>query len=136
MTMSSVYVKYNVLLHEYTMHKYIQELEIFNVPKIIAYDYERKVLITEKINNVNIYDNYGIDYDYTDIFDEIRLIITNLFRYNIEYSDISGYNFIKYDNKIWITNFKHARTITGGLNRFVSKFINGLNEWNTQYKLH
>ena len=135
MTTSSVHIKYNVLLHEYTMHKYIQELEVFNVPKIIAYDYERKVLITEKINNVNIYDYYGVDYDYQDIFNEIRLIITNLFRYNIEYPDISGFNFIKHDNKIWITNFKHTRTITGRLNGFVSKFINGLNEWNTQYKL-
>ena len=131
-----VYVKKNVSLHEYCMHKYIQELEVFNVPKIIAYDIERKVMVMEKINHMTIADFYGEDAKNvpSDTFLQIRNIIKNLTKYNIEYPDITGYNFIEYDNKIWIIDFEHTRTITGKLNSFVSKFIDGLNEWNPQFK--
>ncbi len=131
-----VYVKKNVSLHEYAIHKYIQELEVFNVPKIIAYDVERKVMVIEKLNHMNISDYYGEDALNVpeEIFNKIRNIIKNLVKYNIEYPDITGYNFIEYENKIWIIDFEHARTITGKLNGFVSNFIDGLNDWNPKYK--
>lgn len=133
---SNVSVKYNVSLHEYHMHRYIQELEVFNVPKIIAYDIERKVLVTENIGNDYVNKNDHIENTNTDdvktVFDEIRKIIKNLVMYNIEYPDIIETNFIFYNDKLWITNFEKARTITGRLNGFVSKFIDGLNEFKTQ----
>ncbi len=133
---NNVYVKNNVSLHEYAMHKYIQELEMFNIPKIIAYDTDRKILVMEKINFMCVSDFYGEDASCVPekVFNEIRNIIKNLAKYNIEYPDITGYNFIEYDNKIWIIDFEHARTITGKINTFVSKFIDGLNEWNPNFK--
>jgi len=135
MTNNNIYIKYNVNVNEYSLHKYIQELEVFNVPKIIAYDVERKTMILERINQLNISQVYGKESENVpeQIFNEIREIIKNLIKYNIEYQDITGYNFIECDNKIWIVNFTNARTITGKLNNFVNKFINGLNEWNPLY---
>ena len=130
--MSNFCLKKNVSFHEYSIHKYIQELEVFNVPKIIAYDIERKVLVLEKINSKNINEIYGNESQIVpkEIFEEIRNIINLLLNYNIEFSDISSYNFIQYENKLWIINFEKARTITGCINPFVRKFIDGLNEWN------
>jgi hypothetical protein len=135
MSNNDFYVKKNVSLHEYAMHKYIQELEVFNVPKIIAYDIERKILVMEKINHMNVSDFYGEESENVPekIFNEIRNIIKNLVKYNIEYPDITGYNFIEHDNKIWIIDFEHTRTITGKLNNYVNKFINGLNKWNPDF---
>ena len=133
---NNVFVKKNVSLHEYAMHKYIQELEGLNVPKIIAYDVERKILVMEKINHMSISDFYGEDAKDVppDIFNKIRNIIKKLAKYNIEYPDITGYNFIYYQEKMWIIDFEHTRTITDKLNDFVSKFINGLNDWNPYFK--
>ena len=124
-----VYIKSDVSLHEYHMHKYVYELGIVNIPKIIAYDNEKRVLVIEKIKNLCISDWYGAEANKInpELFDKIRLIIKELADHNIEYSDITGYNFIEYNNKIWIIDFEHSKVITGKLDNFVSRFINGLN---------
>jgi tRNA A-37 threonylcarbamoyl transferase component Bud32 len=130
-----VYIKSNVSPHEYYMHKYVYELGIVNIPKIIAYDHERRVLVIEKIKNMCISDWYGAESNKIapELFDKIRDIIKKLADNNIEYSDITGYNFIEYNNQIWIIDFEHSKVITGKLNKFVINFINGLNEWNPEY---
>lgn len=130
-----VYIKSNVSPHEYYMHKYVYELGIVNIPKIIAYDHERRVLVIEKIKNMCISDWYGAESNRIapELFDKIRDIIKKLADNNIEYSDITGYNFIEYNNQIWIIDFEHSKVITSKLNKFVINFINGLNEWNPEY---
>jgi tRNA A-37 threonylcarbamoyl transferase component Bud32 len=130
-----VYIKLNVSPHEYYMHKYVYELGIVNIPKIIAYDHERHVLVIEKIKNMCISDWYGAESNKIapELFDKIRDIIKKLADNNIEYSDITGYNFIEYNNQIWIIDFEHSKVITDKLDTFVINFINGLNEWNPQY---
>ena len=130
-----VYIKSNVSPHEYYMHKYVYELGIVNTPKIIAYDHERRVLVIEKIKNMCISDWYGAESNKIapELFDKIRDIIKKLADNNIEYSDITGYNFIEYNNQIWIIDFEHSKVITGKLNKFVINFINGVNEWNPEY---
>ena len=130
-----VYIKSNVSPHEYYMHKYVYELGIVNIPKIIAYDHERRVLVIEKIKNMCISDWYGAESNKItpELFDKIRDIIKKLADNNIEYSDITGYNFIEYNNQIWIIDFEHSKVITSKLNKFVINFINGLNEWNPEY---
>ena len=129
--MSDVYIKKDVTLHEYLMHKYVYDLNIVNVPKIINYDENTKVLTMEKINNMSLSDMYGEEAKNIDnkIFDQVRKIITLLYHNNIEYPDITGYNFIEYDNKIWIVDFEHSYKI----DPFVVKFIKGLNKWNPEY---
>ena len=128
------FVKRNVEKSEYLMHKHIHALNIVNTPKII--EYENKTLVMEKINNMNISDLYGsCESDVPEyIFDEIREIITLLDFYGIVYPDITGYNFIEYENKIWILDFEHAYFKKNKNDDFVSKFINGLNMWNPEFK--
>ena len=38
-----MFVKENVELHEYLIHKYIHNLDIVNIPRPISYDKEKKV---------------------------------------------------------------------------------------------
>ena len=79
-----VYIKNNVSLHEYQMHKYIYELEIVNVPKIVAYDFERKILVMEKIKNMSLSDFYGENSEniISELFTKIRSIIKKLLEHN------------------------------------------------------
>ena len=131
------YIKHNVSLHEYKMHKHVYDLHIVNIPEIINYDHDKKILTICKINNMNVSDMYGEKASKVDkcIFDEIRIIIKTLADNNIEYPDITGYNFIEYDNKIWIIDFEHSSIFTNKMeDSFVNKFINGLNKWNPRFK--
>ena len=129
----STYTKYGVKQHEYDVHKYVfnLKLEKVNVPKIISYDKEKEIMVMHKINALNLSDMFGekssdIDEYY---FDEIRTIIKTLSDNGIEYPDITGYNFIEYDNKIWIIDFEHAHI----RDTFVDKFIQGRNKWNPRF---
>ncbi len=127
------YTKYGVKQHEYDVHKYVYNLKLekVNVPKIISYDKEKEIMVMHKINALNLSDMFGekssdIDEYY---FDEIRTIIQTLSDNGIEYPDITGYNFIEYDNKIWIIDFEHAHI----RDTFVDKFIQGRNKWNPRF---
>ena len=129
----STYTKYGVKQHEYDVHKYVYNLKLekVNVPKIISYDKEKEIMVMHKINALNLSDMFGekssdIDEYY---FDEIRTIIQTLSDNGIEYPDITGYNFIEHDNKIWIIDFEHAHI----RDTFVDKFIQGRNKWNPRF---
>jgi len=134
-----VYIKHNVGMHEYTMHKYIYELNILNVPKIISYDYHNKILTMEKVENMNISDFYGEEiYQVpSDVIQKIRVIIKRLLDNGIEYPDITGYNFIEGFGEIWIIDFEHAKFTNSNKNKnyeFIINFINGLNTWNPEFR--
>ena len=140
-TTTKTYIKQNVEEHEYTMQTYVYNLKLanINVPKIISYDKKTKVMIMEKIDSLNLSDMHGEKASDLDeyYFDEIRTIITTLANNNIEYPDITGYNFIEYDNKIWIIDFEHASifdTKKQMKDPFVNKFISGANKWNPRFK--
>ena len=129
----STYTKYGVKQHEYDVHKYVYNLKLenVNVPKIISYDKQKEIMVMHKINALNLSDMFGekssdIDEYY---FDEIRTIIQTLSDNGIEYPDITGYNFIEHDNKIWIIDFEHAHI----RDTFVDKFIQGRNKWNPRF---
>ena len=129
----STYTKYGVKQHEYDVHKYVYNLKLenVNVPKIISYDKQKEIMVMHKINALNLSDMFGekssdIDEYY---FDEIRTIIKTLSDNRIEYPDITGYNFIEHDNKIWIIDFEHAHL----RDTFVDKFIQGRNKWNPRF---
>ena len=129
----STYTKYGVKQHEYDVHKYVYNLKLekVNVPKIISYDKQKEIMVMHKINAMNLSDMFGekssdIDEYY---FDEIRTIIKTLSDNGIEYPDITGYNFLEHDNKIWIIDFEHAHI----RDTFVDKFIQGRNKWNPRF---
>ena len=129
----STYTKYGVKQHEYDVHKYVYNLKLenVNVPKIISYDKQKEIMVMHKINALNLSDMFGekssdIDEYY---FDEIRTIIKTLSDNGIEYPDITGYNFIEHNKKIWIIDFEHAHI----RDTFVNKFIQGRNKWNPRF---
>jgi len=130
------YIKKDVSMKEYEMHKHVHSLGIVNTPKILAYDRDTKVMIMEKVNYMNVSDYYGEkETDITpDLFKKIRKIIKTLYDNNIVYPDITGYNFIEFDKKIWIIDFEHSNFKPLLTDDFVVKFINGLDKWNPRFK--
>ena len=130
------YVKQNVSLHEYKMHKHVYDLGIVNIPEIINYNEYTKELTLRKIDNMNISDCYGDTPRKVgrDLLDNIREIIKTLYDNNIIYPDITGYNFIEYENKLWIIDFEHAYFKTKQKNLFVERFLKGSNRWNPLFK--
>ena len=126
------YTKENVTINEYNLLKKANENNI-NTPQIIDYNRETQTLIMERIPYMCIADYYGDDIDDVpdSIIQKIRRIIQDLYSINIEYTDITGYNFIQYNNKVWIIDFGHATEVNGKeKDPFVNKFINGLKSWN------
>lgn len=138
---TNCFIKKNVEKHEYMTHKMIYNMKIMNMPRIYHYDKKQKIMYMQKIGNMCIADQYGelIDQVPHDILEKIRHMIEHLYQNNIIYPDITGYNFIEYKNKIWIIDFQHVQHIIRGLNMddddvvFVEKFIDGANEWNSNY---
>ena len=133
-----VYVKQNVKKHEYDMHKYVYDLKIVDIPEIINYDIEKQVLTLVKINNMNVSDMYGekINKVPKSLVKQIQTIIKTLHDNNIEYPDITGYNFIEANDIVWIIDFEHSSIIENNKVKdpFVTKFINGLNKWNPNFR--
>ena len=142
MSNNKEFIKKEVYLNEYTMHKHIQSLGIVNIPKIISYDLHNRILIMEKIPSDCISNIYGENDNDIDIemYEKIRKIIKRLYDNEIEYPDITGYNFIEYQNKIWIIDFEHAKFCDHSQNKsiesggFIEKFMNGHNGWNPEFR--
>ena len=94
----------------------------------------------QKISNMCIADYYG-EYPINipkEIFQELRRIIKLLYENNVENPDITGYNFIKQSNKVWIIDFGdeiyNPYIDTKGISdKFINKFINGYNGWNPNF---
>jgi tRNA A-37 threonylcarbamoyl transferase component Bud32 len=130
------YIKHNVSLKEYEMHKHVYSLGIVNTPEILAYDKDTKIMLMKRINHMNVADFYGDkDIDTSpELFQKIRDIIKTLYENNIVYPDITGYNFIEYNNEIWIIDFEHSRFKPLLSDNFVLDFINGANKWNPRFK--
>ena len=133
------FVKDNVSLTEYKMYKYVSNLDIVNIPKLYSYDKKNQIMVTQRIPNETIAYNYGENPDDCpeELFVKIRETIQKLYNNDIEYPDITGYNFIEYQNKIWIIDFEHAKFIGPNSEKerdpFVEKFIYGFNGWNPTY---
>ena len=80
-------------------------------PKIIITDYKTYIDM-EDLEEMCIADMYGEDISTmpNHILDQIYTIIVRLYlECDIEYIDITPYNFIEKDNKIWIIDFGDAR---------------------------
>jgi len=115
-------------------------------PKIIDYKLEyNKItneytgnIIMEHLNAPCLADTYSDDA--TKIpkvtWDKIRQIIQILYdEEGIEYIDITGYNFIEKDNKMYINDFGDAEYTKKSkkINWFLEEFLNGHNGWNPDF---
>ena len=132
------YVKRDVGHREYFMQKYIYQLNIVNVPEIIEYNDETKIMVMKKVGIHNLSDNYGDKA--TDIpdelFNQVVKIVRNLVLHNVEYPDLTGYNFIEdSDGKIWIIDFGHSCLMTSKQmnNIHIQTICNGYKKWNPEF---
>jgi len=124
------YTKQHVSFKEFAMHDYIYNLSqesngILNVPKIIDYNTETQTMIMENVPHMCVSDFYGEDAENisTDLFDQIREVIRFLYANHIIYPDITGYNFIECDGKLWIIDFEHSDFKTHQKDVFVEEFV-------------
>lgn len=136
---NTYYVKQNVKYKEYFMQKYVYNLDIVNVPEIIQYNEDSKIMVMKKVGKGNLSNNYGEDA--TDVpnklFEQVIRTIRILVLNNIEYPDITGYNFIEdNDGKVWIIDFEHSSIMTSANvdNIHIRKICNGYSEWNPDFK--
>ena len=131
-----MFVKQNVTSSEYKTHSILYNSHILNVPK--PYKFIESQLTMQMIPALSISDMYGENFSNVPvhIIDNIRDIIATLYINGIEYPDITGYNFIEYQDKIWIIDFGHASYNSNyhSYDPFIMKFINGYNDWNPDYK--
>jgi len=134
-TGSAYYIKKNVSIKEYKIHAYVYDLNIVNIPKIIHYNKKTKEMIMAKVGVMNVADFYGAKAENIseELFARIRAIIKTLYDHNILYVDVTGYNFIENDKKLWIIDFEHAKYNPKKKNSYVERFLNGANEWNAEF---
>jgi|694.fasta_scaffold05266_25 tRNA A-37 threonylcarbamoyl transferase component Bud32 len=131
------YIKHNVSINEYKMHKYVYNLNIVNVPKIFNYDKKMKIMTLHKIMGMNLSDLYGENIK--DVPKEkikgVREIIKILTEYNIEYPDITGYNFmLDGREKLWIIDFEHSKYNLNITDDYILSFCDGTNSsWNPDF---
>ena len=92
----------------------------------------------EDLNAPCLADVYGEDPDDipTWIWDQIRMMVRTLINEEgIEYPDITPYNFIEKDNKVYMIDFGDAKYLEyNNISWFVQEFIDGENSWNPDYK--
>ena len=130
------YTKENVSLCEYKIHKYVYNLDIVKVPKIKSYNKKTKQMKMVRVGAMSVSDYYGETAEHIsdELFARIRNIIKTLYEHDILYIDITGYNFIENDKKLWIIDFEHATyNYPRKTDEFVEKFLEGHNGWNPEF---
>ena len=126
---------------EIELQKYVSEKYSF-CPKIIScIYYDNYIEVTmEKINGLTLFEKYSdqaIDIPEI-IWTQIRNIVSKLFYEDgIEYIDISPYNFIIKEEKVYIIDFGHAYWCNKDCkikNWFLKKFLlENVNEFNSDF---
>jgi len=125
-------------------HKAFQILQKYCVPKIeFSMSIDDKVyIVMEKIKGISVADMYGenpLDVP-VNIFENIRQILQTLRDNNLDYIDITGYNFILDEHqKLYIVDFEHCidriidKNINDGKSWFLNEFLSGNNDWNPDF---
>ena len=108
-------------------------------PKIIRTSKQDDIclIFMENLDTECLADVYGEDPEEIPewIWDQIRIMVRTLIEEEgIEYPDITPYNFIEKDNKIYMVDFGDAKYINDDISWFVQEFIDGENSWNPDYK--
>ena len=90
------YVKENVSTKEYRLHSYVYKLGIVNMPAIVKYDEESQVMVLIRVGVSSVADWYGSESHSTPapVFKQIHNIVATLAENNIEYADVTGFNFM------------------------------------------
>jgi tRNA A-37 threonylcarbamoyl transferase component Bud32 len=118
-----------------TAYKYKFTPEIYDV----TYNQTEAIISMENLNEMCIADKYGEDPKNisTEYWNQIRKILNTLLdEEGIEYIDITPYNFIEKENKIYIIDFGDAYYTTKrkGINWFLQDVLDGYDGWNPDFK--
>jgi len=108
-------------------------------PRILKTEEEDDVIriYMEDIEDEPLVTSYGEDPDDIPewIWKEIRRMVAFLYEEEgIEYRDITPYNFIEKDNRIYMIDFGDAKYREGETDWFLVEFLEGENSWNPDYK--
>ena len=136
---NTYYIKYQVSDKEHFIQQYVYQLNIVNVPQIIYYDEKNKIMIMKKVEGMNLSDQYGDNANDipNEIFEQVVKIVRNLVLHNIEYPDLTGYNFIEDTNgKVWIIDFGHSKMMSSKQinNIHIQTICNGDKKWNPDFR--
>ena len=146
--------EYHKLVQNKNVRKIEREIEMQELaskygfaPKIInsKITYDKKsdsyfgIIVMENLDTMNIADKYGESASNIPkiIWDQIRIIIKILHQEEgIEYIDITGYNFIEKNDKVYIIDFGDAiySKPLVEINWFLKEFLDGHNGWNPDFK--
>lgn len=132
------YVKQDVNHKEWFMQQYVYQLNIVNIPEIIEYNDESKIMVMKKAGTNNLSDTYGENAADVpnELFDQVVKIVRILVLNGIEYPDLTGYNFIEDSNgKVWIIDFEHSSIMTSTQvnNIHIQNICNGYKKWNPEF---
>ena len=105
----------------------------------VTYELDHAVIQMEDLQEMCLADKYGEEFSNLSpqIILQIRLILETLFENEgIEYIDITPYNFIEKNNKVYIIDFGHAYYVNPAIhtNWFLKDFLDGSNQWNPDFK--
>lgn len=108
-------------------------------PKILKVDYlkTKTRIYMEDVEEESLASTYGDDPANVPewIWNEIRGMVEVLYEQDgIEYVDITPYNFIEKNDRIYIIDFGDAYYVKGEMNWFLREFLDGENSWNPDYK--
>jgi len=94
------------------------------------------IIRMERVDGVSLADKYGEDPSKIPdwIWNKIRYMLACLIDNQVEYVDITPYNFMELEDDIKIIDFGDANYSNGNNNWFLEEFLDGLNEWNPDFK--
>ena len=135
------FIKENVSIHEYNMHVLVYHLRLVRVPHPMYYDHARKCMVMEKIHGVNVSDTFGDCACNVPIHirKEIQRMIRILTAHQIQYVDITGYNFVidsRGETRIWLVDFEHtyeSEYVPPSVESFCLTPVEDM-EWNVEFK--
>ena len=96
-------------------------------------------MVMEYIDGMTLAEKYGTDPEDLPnwVWDQIKFILRTLIeKCNIEYIDISPYNFIEKSGVIWCIDYEHAKPYRGKISNWFLKDLltkKHLKEWNPDY---
>ncbi len=114
--------------HEYRIPIFVPEIYEFFVYDEVYY------ILMERLEGVPLANVYGEDYDDLpeDIKKEVHHILKMLFLNDIHYVDVTPYNFLLCDERIYLVDFGHASIVP--VNYYLKEFlVNRMNSWNTDF---
>jgi len=105
-------------------------------PRVLRTD-NKTFIEMEKIDDMALAYRYGYDVEElpNDIRKQVYDLVETLYKHGIQYIDITPYNFIEKDGKVWIIDFGHASN-RKRLCPYLRKLFNEgyLHEWNADFK--